>query len=375
MRKLATVQKIAKLEPISGADKIEKATVLGWELVVKKGDFAVGDLCVYVEIDSILPEKPWCEFMRERKYRVKTIKLRGQVSQGICFPLSILQRGKYDEGDNVTDILGVKKYDPQAELERKETERLNKITKNRMTKYFNRFKWYRKIFTKNNRLPFPAFIKKTDEDRIQLFPDICEKEKNTEFVIREKIDGQSASYYVIKNKWWKFWKPYIFGVCSRNFQLLKPDKSSYWSIANKPYSGKYFFQDIMFKNMKEYLIYSAKKNKYKEVILQGEIIGPGIQGNKYNFVDYKIFWFNLIIDGRNYSEIVSDSVPKLGKIKCLSSIKEWVEYSKGKSKIADIQREGIVCRNYEKNISFNPDFLLRYQEEDERRQEEYRKSK
>ena len=110
MRKLATIQKIVELNPIPKADAIECAKVLGWEIVVKKGEFKIGDSVVYIEIDSIVPDKPEFEFLRDRKFRVKTIKLRGQISQGICFPLNILPQGKYKEGDDVTDILKISKY-------------------------------------------------------------------------------------------------------------------------------------------------------------------------------------------------------------------------------------------------------------------------
>ncbi len=90
MRKLASIQKIIALEPIEGADAIERATVLGWQLVVKKGEFNVGDLAVYCEIDSLMPERPEFEFLKARKMRIRTVRLRGQISQGICFPPSIL---------------------------------------------------------------------------------------------------------------------------------------------------------------------------------------------------------------------------------------------------------------------------------------------
>lgn len=91
-RKLASIQKIVSIDPIEGADKILKCTILGWELVIAKADnFKVGDLVVYCEVDSILPDRPEFEFLRERKFRIKTIKLRGQVSFGIVFPLSILE--------------------------------------------------------------------------------------------------------------------------------------------------------------------------------------------------------------------------------------------------------------------------------------------
>ena len=108
MRKLASIQKIKKLEIIEGADAIEKAHVLGWQLVVKKDEFKIGDLCVYCEIDCLMPDKPEFEFLKTRKMRVRTIKLRGQISQGICFPLSILPPvTKIEEGLDVTKLLGI----------------------------------------------------------------------------------------------------------------------------------------------------------------------------------------------------------------------------------------------------------------------------
>jgi len=90
MRTLASIQKVLSIEPIPDADQIEKITVLGWELVTKKNEFKVGDLCVYCECDSILPERPEFEFLAPVKYRIKTRRMKGQISQGIAFPLSIL---------------------------------------------------------------------------------------------------------------------------------------------------------------------------------------------------------------------------------------------------------------------------------------------
>lgn len=121
MRHLATVRTITDIRPIPDADKIEVVQVDGWECVVAKADgFKVGDKVVYIEIDSIVPERPEFEFLRDRKFRVRTIKLRKQVSQGLVLPLSILPSGKtYNINDDVTEILGIKKYDPQAEQEAK----------------------------------------------------------------------------------------------------------------------------------------------------------------------------------------------------------------------------------------------------------------
>lgn len=141
MRKLASIQRIKALEPIEGADAIERATVLGWQLVVKKDEFRVGELCIYCEIDSILPEKPEFEFLKSRGMRIRTIRLRGQISQGICFPLSFLPAETLIEEDSdVTEILGVTKYEPPIPAS------LAGVMKG----------------------AFPSFIPKTDETRVQV---------------------------------------------------------------------------------------------------------------------------------------------------------------------------------------------------------------
>jgi len=370
-RKLASIQRIVSIEPIEGADAIEKATILGWEVVVaKKDNFKVDDMVVYCEVDSILPDKPDFEFLRDRKFRIKTIKLKGQVSQGIAFPLSILGNYKLKnvcQGTDVTEYLGVRKYDPQAEFERKEIERLAGIDKNRMSKFLKRYAWYRRLIFKPTRIPFPSFIHKTDEDRIQLFPDYYEKWGHLEFTITEKVDGQSATYFCVQNpKRGLFRKKWLFGVCSRNFQLLKPDKSSYWTLARE--------LDLENK-MKAW----CNRNK-KGLIIQGEAVGVGIQGNKYNKKGIELFVFNVSVYYKgqlnDYNQIdqIIFCIGFVGlklvtilypSVSLLPTIPEMVNLAKGISRKADIPREGIVVRNYENNISFkvvNPDFLLKYSE-------------
>ncbi len=367
-RKLASIQKIISINAIKDADQIEKATVLGWEVVVaKKDDLKVGDLVVYCEIDSILPDKPEFEFLRERKFRIRTIKLKGQVSQGIIFPLSILPKGNHKEGDDVTDLLKVRKYDPQAEFERKESERLSSIHKNRMDKFLKRYSWYRNLFFPPTRKPFPSFIHKTDEDRIQLFPDYYEKWGHLKFIVTEKLDGQSVTYFCIHNsRRGLFGKKWLSGVCSRNFQLLKPDNSSYWTIA------------------KEYLIKEKMTNwcdKYNTgLIIQGEAMGRGVQGNKYDIDGFALFVFNAYTYSKGKTEVFdqekqADLCQELS-LRCVPwlddnfilkpTIPEMVAHAKGQStKNPKIPREGIVVRNYEHNVSFkvvNTDFLLKYGE-------------
>lgn len=356
-RKLASIQKIINIKPIEKADAIEIAQILGWECVIRKDEgFSIGDLVVYIEVDSIMPDKPEFEFLRDRKFRVKTIKLKGQISQGLVLPLSILPDGKYKEGDDVTKLLGVKKYDIQAEVEKGLISSNNKMYK---------FLWYRKLFLKfkKDKFPkFPIFIKKTDEDRIQLFPNICEEEKDTIFVVTEKLDGCSCTFFLLRNpkKWYQFKDKYVFGVCSRNIYLHKEDNSYYWEIARQY-------------NIENALKQIIGDNQF--VVLQGEIIGEGVQGNKYKIKGLDFYVFNLIYpDGQIYPLVATKilerhgikSVPMLDtQFKLKETISDMVEYTKEKSTIAPVLREGVVIRNYDKKISFkvvNPDFLLKHKE-------------
>lgn len=355
MRQLATIRQIASIRPVRGADRIEVAQIDGWECVVKRGEFQIGERIVYVEVDSIMPERPEFEFLRDRKFRVRTIKLRGQVSQGLVLPIDILPEDDYTLGQDVTDILGVKKYDPEAQQEALLTRQPEK-QKNPIAKFLMRFKWYRKLLMKPNRKGgFPDWVIKTDETRIQNLTTLfnTEQKRGTKFSVTEKMDGQSATYFLRKLSRRK----YEFGVCSRNIRLGDPDNSSYWTIA------KQF--DI--ENVLKQLI-----GDYETIVLQGEICGNGIQGNKYHIDKYDLFAFNLIFPDHkcSTSEIKSllepfgiKAVPILEEGKELpETIAELVEYSKGKSVVRKEQkREGVVMRNIKSNISFkviNPDFLL-----------------
>jgi hypothetical protein len=290
MRRLATIREIKNITPIPNADAIECALVDGWECVIAKKDgFKIGDKVIYIEIDSIVPDRPEFEFLRDRKFRVRTIKLRGQISQGLVLPLSILPKGNYKLDDDVTDILGIKKYDPQAEQEKKLFEEKQKQTKNPFIKFLMRFKWFRKFYIKPKKGGFPSWIVKTDEERIQNKTQMfeIEKELGTVFTATEKLDGQSGTYFIKK-----YGKKYEFGVCSRNIHLSKPDNSSYWTIARQ----------LNIENILKELLddYNAT-----QIILQGEILGTGIQGNKYGINGYDFYAFNLIIDNRkiDYDEI------------------------------------------------------------------------
>lgn len=368
MRKLATIRKIKELRPIPGADKIEVAVIDGWECIVSKEDkFYVGELVVYIEIDSVLPPKPEFAFMEKYKYRVRTIKLRGQISQGLVLPLSILgdvwnEMHTAEEGMDVTEYLGIKKYDPEEVKEKEWYMKIgspNKVEFPWWLKPFKRIGFIRRWWINKKRTvaEFPDFIKKTDEERIQNMPILFDRIKNGQIPlsITEKMDGTSATYFLKDGK---------FGVCSRNRWLIKDDGSPYWQVEHK-----YEIEQVL----------RCIAGDHKLVVLQGEIIGNGIQKNRYHLSGFMFMPFNLIFDGVrcNYKDMVEHleftnltCVPLLSKEFIIPEgidIQKFVEYSEGTSKYRDgkEQREGIVCRNEYHHISFkviNPKFLLKEEE-------------
>ncbi len=302
MRQLASIQRIDNLEPIPGADAIEVASILGWKVVVRKGEFNVGDLCVYCEIDSILPEKPEFEFLRERHFRIKTIKLRKQVSQGIAFPLSILFQA------DVTDALGITKHEPVGNFAQGQS-----------------------------RGNFPGFLCKTDETRIQSIPHVLDIFKGKRYFITQKLDGTSATY---------FYDPaYGYGVCSRNF-LKDEGDNVYWQMGLK--------YDI--------------ENKLKEasyrlsigIAIQGEIVGPGIQGNRLKLDSHELRVFNVFnVDNYSYfggpvdtfcATVGLTPVPLLETGDSFDyTLEQLIEKAKGKYASGQNQ-EGIVIRLFDEAI-------------------------
>ncbi|MDJ1473515.1 RNA ligase (ATP) [Xanthocytophaga flava] len=329
MRKLASIQRIKNLEPIPEADAIEKATVLGWQLVVKKGEFAVGDLCVYCEIDSLLPEKPEFEFLKARGMRIRTVRLRGQVSQGICFPLHILPKDTpITEDLDVTDILGIIKYEPPVPAQ------LAGIAKGL----------------------FPSFIPKTDETRVQVLQELLDACQGDTCYVTEKLDGSSVTYYLRNGE---------FGVCSRNLELFETPDNSLWKVA---------------RTLK---IEEKLRSLTGNFALQGEIIGEGIQGNLYKLKGQTVQFFNVFdidqykyLDFEGFQKTITQldltPVPILETDFALSNdIQALVEKSKAKSVLNPaVWREGIVIRPLTEKVgtlgrvsfkAINPEFLLKYE--------------
>ena len=321
-RKLASVVKIADIQPIPNADAIVVAKVKGWNVVIKKGEFKVGDLAVYYEIDSFLPIRPHFEFLRKSSFkrmgnnegfRLKTIKLRGQLSQGLLTPIP---EGILDpkEGDDLTEALDIIKYEPPIPA-----QLAGKI-----------------------KGTFPSFIPKTDETRIQNFEsDIGFSPVGERVYITEKLDGTSFTCY---------FKDGVFGVCGRNWELTETADNSLWRMANM-------------------LELKEKLTKYgKNIALQGELIGSNINGNLYGLSDHKLFFFTGydIDKGRRmfFDELEwllfrleVPMVPVLEKygytLPTENLVDTMLQYAEGKSVLnVDVDREGVVVRGLEREFSF-----------------------
>lgn len=183
-RALAHIEKVTNIRPIEGADNIEQCYVLGWNLICKKGEFKEGDPCVYIEIDSKVPEREEFEFLRTKGFKVKTMKLGkfNCISQGLALPQSVFKElDGLREGTDVTDILGIKysveednirksNGDPNAKYKSMKA-RHPKFFSNKFVKKLMKHEWFRKfIFVflgkkKDAPKEFPSFISKTDEER------------------------------------------------------------------------------------------------------------------------------------------------------------------------------------------------------------------
>lgn len=325
-RKLASVQRILKVEKHPNADSLDICTVLGWKTITKRDEFKEGDLCVYIEIDSILPsDNLMFDFLKNKDgkmQRIRTIKLRGQISSGIIFPLNILNHTedygslvfcdyrdgepfwrKIEEGLDVTDFLEVIKYEPEIPAQLR-----GKIKGNR-----------------------PDFIPRTDETRIQsLGNELLSKYFGIECFVTEKLDGTSASY---------FFKDGQYGVCSRNLMYQEDDTNTYSTISRNL-------------NMRE------KLEKYgKNIVVQGEIIGPGIQGNKYKLSKPEFYAFNVysinemkFMSFNEFKKVCADlelkTVPIINEELSLpTDIDRILLMADGESKLCPgVLREGIVIR-------------------------------
>ena len=267
--KEATIQKILDVCPHNNADALAIAKVLGWQIVVKKGEFKAGDLCIYITIDSIVPETPTFEFLRNKNFRIKPIRLRGVESAGICFPLSILPEYDPDnygnkmcsktnvdgtlgiiltEGLDVSDLLGVKHYEKPMPVE----------------------------LAGQAEGMFPSFLIITDEDNLRTYPNAVPEMWSRPYYITRKDDGCSGTFFL---------KDSTFGVCSRRIHLKDSEGNGFWRMARK-----YDLERIL-----------RAEYPTTDIAIQGEVCGPAIQDNHIGLAEMELHIFNLFdIKTRTY---------------------------------------------------------------------------
>lgn len=244
--KLAEIQTINELNPIEGADRIVLAKVQGWQSVVQRDQFNVGDRVVFVPIDTVLRPEAWNSFLQSKSnptapIRVKTARLRGVVSQGLIFPLTILPDPFFEHeiGTDVADLIGVTKYEKPIPA-----HLAGQVAGD-----------------------FPThLLSKTDEDNLKSITEVFEELKEADIVqATDKEDGTSATYIKELDG--------TFRVCSRNLELKDTESNVHWQMARK---------------------YNLKEDLKAGYAIQGEIVGPGIQGNPAGYEEVDLIIFNLI---------------------------------------------------------------------------------
>jgi RNA ligase (TIGR02306 family) len=318
-RKLATIRKIAAIEPIEGADAIEVAVVDGWKVVVKKGEFAVDSLAVYIEIDSWVSNDiaPFLSKGKEpREYegvkgeRLRTVKLRGQISQGLLLPLNVVYELSPTTdvdilGDDVTEALGIIKWERPMNAQLAGMARGN----------------------------FPALVPKTDQERLQnLVKEFNGVFQEDTWSITEKLDGSSCTFYLDDEG--------TFHVCSRNLDLKEDEANSFWKVARK-----FQIEDIM------------RRNSMLGMAIQGEMIGEGIQGNQYKTqLDFYVYDMYNVHTGQYLLPVqLKAACEKLGlkHVPILDenasikdhTIQSLLQYAEGKSLLNGSVREGVVVKS------------------------------
>lgn len=319
MRKLASIRRITDIRSISGADSIECAVIDGWTVVVKKGEYRAGDLAVYFEVDSWITHElaPFLSRDKEPKEyngvkgeRLRTVKLRGQLSQGLLLPLETVfptATGMPVEGQDVTDILGIQKW------ERPIPAQLRGIVAG----------------------AFPSSVPKTDEERVQNLASDWDLYRNKSYEVTEKLEGSSMTVGIIDGE---------FIVCSRNLKLQETDTNTFWCVARQ--------LDI------------ERKMRYMNldnIVLQGELIGEGVQGNIYKLKGNDFYVFAIYdIKRGDYQPSTSrrilvnsldlKHVPLLNASLIISaeSVESILAMADGKSQLhSDTLREGLVFKSVE----------------------------
>lgn len=380
-RALAYITRVTGISPMD-ADRLESVDILGWHVVCGKGEFKVGDLGVFIEVDSLCPEQPpfsEMEFLKSKYYKVKTQKIRGVYSQGLFMPLSAFGDKLVDakEGDDVTELLGIT-YIVAADNKRKKSGPMTKDEKWQAIAARHPMlrrkvpNWMKPlfflIFEKDlHRKEWPSWVVKTDEERVQNL--VYDHLRGEKWIVTEKIDGSSATFTMKRRKPTLFDRSkYDFYVCSRNVVFDMPVKNIYWEMAEK-----YHIETVMWDWLKAH-------PDVEWLTLQGEVFGSGVQKRDYSSGEHHLMIFNLIdsVKGRWNTldmgrEIFNEfrgmsPVPVLDReFELPATCDELLQYAEGESEIDGLPREGVVLRSMDGERSFKAvsnNFLVKYHGKD-----------
>lgn len=399
-RELAYVVTVDTVTPIEGYDRVELAHVGGWTIVVGKGEFHAGDPAIYFEIDSKLPEvEPFTnmDFLAKKGYKVKTQKMCKSISQGLLmsaanFGWHIVEGGNYAIVDNngnyhrvdeesrfLTKQLSVTYYIAEDNTRKansidkykKMAQRNGKLFSHQPFRWLMKRVWGKKLLfvffgrKRDKKSSWPAWVTKTDEERIQNMPWIL-KDKEP-WVATEKIDGTSTTFTMKRGRWPHKDKFYI---CSRNVVFDNPNKACFYET--NVYAEMAEKYDI-FNKMKDLLYNDFSDCEW--ITIQGETYGPGIQKRDYHAPGHAFMAFNFITskDGRWGTEKMVDLLQKRMNIPCVpildtnfilpDTVEELLTYATAES-ICDYDlREGVVFRSKDGTKSFKAvsnEFLLAY---------------
>lgn len=389
IRELAYIVQIDEIRAIEGYDRIEHARVGGWWVVVRKEQFKVGDLAVYIEIDSKVPKRECFEFLEKRDYRVKTQRFcKGKaISQGLLMSAEdfgwtynrekgtiAAEKDTLVVGSFVTEKLGIIYYEPEdnarkadsVDKYKKMTQRRSKLFKKSWAKWMMKREWGRKVMffffgkKKDKKGGWPSWVIKTDEERCQNMPWLFPGNPDKKWIVTEKIDGTSTTF-TIKG----FGKKREFYVCSRNVVFDKPDKKCFYDFnVYTEMAEKYKMEETLAKMME----FHKDKRPLSFITIQGESYGNGVQKRDYGLEGHDFKVFNIIFgyaDGEvqrlNPIEMVGecvlwglDHVPVLDTEYVLpATCDELLEYAaSAPSKVDGGMREGIVLRSYDGKESF-----------------------
>lgn len=380
-RELAYVVKVDEIRPIEGADRVEVAIVNGWHIMVRKDQFKPGDLAVYFEIDSKVPAEEPFMFLEPKHFKIKTQKyFKGTViSQGLLMGFEDFgwEKDAYKLGDFLTQKLKVT-YAVEEDNARKASsvdkykkmaQRHGKLFSHQPFRWLMRRTWGKKILflffgkTSDKKTGWPAWVAKTDEERIENMPWIFDNK--SPFVATEKIDGTSTTFTMKRGKFGKN----DFYVCSRNVVFDKPDKNCFYDTnVYIEMAEKYDIEKIL-----ESILTDDPTLDW--VTLQGETYGAGIQKRDYGLKEHRFAGFNFITSKEGRWDSVRAAkfmaqynipwVPILDENYILpDTIEELRAFSHSEgSRIDGVIKEGIVFRSQNGSISFkcvDPEFLMKY---------------